>query len=322
MARKSTTERSIDSFFKQCGLGAEIDPRAFWQIAAKRHKRAAALLEDCIEARERGEDCNPYPLKNESLAFANMVASQFDSAKLRSVATWLLQEQLPFDGHRTLEVGCDNGILLCLLASLHPNGQFVGIDFCEEAILLARQRAKHFELRNIEFAVASLTPEISVEIGAGYDIVLAVTVFHEILPGRAPARQQTAMARGDIEAFSLEDVDRHLSHTLHQTPILATLQELLADDGVFISVDRWSDSRQKLRWIRLAGLHGLAVSLRRSSLLQFHSQGGMETMPLTVFGKRPLAPPSVSEILAFLSYRKVWRTFLAKQQCRKTLWRS
>jgi SAM-dependent methyltransferase len=309
VAKKAETERKIASFFKRCGISGAVDSHVFWQLAEKRHKRAATLLAACIEARERGENCNPYPIKNESLSFANMVASQFDSEKLRSVASWVLEEKLAFDGHRTLEVGCDNGILLCLLASLHPNGQFVGIDFCEEAIALARHRASDLGLQNVEFVVARLTPEISARIGAGFRVVLAVTVFHELLFDGTVAPEVIDKTRSETALFSLQDVDRHFAPTFRETHLLAIVRKLLADDGVFISVDRWPCDSQTLRWIRLAELHGLSVSLPRSSLLEFNLQGRSETLPLTVFGGQSGKPADVSEVLGFLSYRKFGELF-------------
>ncbi len=141
-----------------------MKPEQFWRLLDKRFGKTSKAFGDCVEARERGEAANPYPLKNQSLEFANAVAAQFDVAKLRSIGLWLIREQLPMTG-KVLEVGCDNGILLCLLASLYPDAQFVGIDSCEEAVVVARQRAANLELTNVEFHVTALAPGLDTVVG-------------------------------------------------------------------------------------------------------------------------------------------------------------
>ena len=82
----------IDQFFKRCGLGGQQKGEIFWRVLEKKFGSLAIQLGDCINARENGLESDPYPIKNASFDFANAVASQYDAAKLKSVAIWLLQE--------------------------------------------------------------------------------------------------------------------------------------------------------------------------------------------------------------------------------------
>ena len=126
----------IDQFFKRCGLGGQQKGEIFWRVLEKKFGPLAIQLGDCINARENGLESDPYPIKNVSFDFANAVASQYDAAKLKAVAIWLLQEGII--AGKVLEIGCDNGILLCLLAEAYPDVSFVGIDPSAPAIEIAK----------------------------------------------------------------------------------------------------------------------------------------------------------------------------------------
>lgn len=294
-------QQYVDQFFKRCNIGGQIKPEQFWRSLEKRFGKLARDLGDCIGARERGEAVNPYPIKNKSLDFANAVAAQFDTPKLKAVALWLIREKLSFTG-RIIEIGCDNGILLCLLASLHQDAHFVGIDPCAEAIAVARQRAEHLKLKNIEFRVGALDPELVNAVGSGFELVISVAVFHEIL-ANGFIGADAALMKNDGVSFSIEDTDRLFSSAQLRASVVCNIRELLRDDGHWISVDRWRTDAETLRWIRLAEGAKLSVSLSRSFLLHYKDlAAGSQTLPLTVFTKCELPPAEPCDVLAFKAY--------------------
>lgn len=58
---------------------------------------------------------------------------------------------------RYLELGCGQGLNLCLIAALHPDIDFVGIDFNPQHIAHAEGLASAAGLRNVRFVEASFT---------------------------------------------------------------------------------------------------------------------------------------------------------------------
>jgi hypothetical protein len=77
----------------------------FWRTLEKKYKLDALAFGQCINAREQGLNQDPFALKNRTLEFANAIASQFDSARLKAVALWLLQHAGIGEGKKVFEVG-------------------------------------------------------------------------------------------------------------------------------------------------------------------------------------------------------------------------
>jgi SAM-dependent methyltransferase len=57
-------------------------------------------------------------------------------------------------GGRAADVGCGHGVSTILMAKAFPNTQFVGIDYHEPSILMARRRAAEAQVRNVSFETA------------------------------------------------------------------------------------------------------------------------------------------------------------------------
>lgn len=293
----------IDQFFKRCGLGGQQKGEIFWRVLEKKFGSLAIQLGECINARENGIESDPYPIKNASFDFANAVASQYDAAKLKSVAIWLLQERIV--SGKVLEIGCDNGILLCLLAEAFPDVSFVGIDPSASAIEIAKIRASQLNISNVDFKCLPLKRGITSEIGGEFNLVFSVTVFHEVLDQDLLGHSLT-VDDGD-SGFSIEDVDASFSSQIKITDELLELNDLIATNGFFISVDRWPDYSRTLRWIRLAENANLTISMKRSSLIEYKNvDGKSEFLPLTVFTKNYDEVPRhalATDILALHSYK-------------------
>lgn len=110
-------------------------------------------------------------------------------APARLALTALLAGHTPPDLRQPfhfLDLGCGQGLNLCLLAATYPKAQFVGVDFLPEHIAHARDLAAAAELSNVQFLEGdfqTLKPaELSVE---PFDMAAA----HGILAWIAPELQ-------------------------------------------------------------------------------------------------------------------------------------
>ncbi len=295
-------QQYVELFYKKTGVGATAKPEHFWRQLAKKFGKIAHDFGDCVEAREKGENVNPYILKNSSLEFANAVASQFDSTKLKEIFVWFINQNYDLRGKKIFELGCDNGIILCLFASIFDEAQFIGIDPCEQAILLAKERANLLDLKNIEFHVGSAEKINQEYQGKKFDFILAFTVFHEILAGGLITKNIGLMKNYD-DAFSITDVDRKFNEISKSDESLSSVKASLQSGGIFISVDRWVDQNQLLKWIRLNENIGLKFSLTESVILQVKQPDStVDFLPLSVFTETDKPPMRACDVLSFRSY--------------------
>lgn len=115
-------------------------------------------------------------------------------APARLALTALLAGHTPPDltqHFRYLDLGCGQGLNLCLLAASHPRAQFVGVDFLPEHIAHGRELAAAAELSNVQFVEGDFETLSSAELGAKpFDLAVA----HGILTWIAP-ELQTALLR-------------------------------------------------------------------------------------------------------------------------------
>jgi SAM-dependent methyltransferase len=301
-SKEITAEQFIDQYFKKIGVGGYVKPEQFWRLLTKKFGKLADEFGDCVEARENGQKVDPYVLKNQTVEFANAIAAQFDVAKLRSTALWFLREQFQLNNKMVLEVGCDTGILLCMIATLFPNTKFTGIDPCEPAIKIARERAKYLELANIEFQVATLDTFVDESNQNIFDLILSVTVFHELLADGLFDLSKTIMSDSN-STFSIEEADDEFIFKCVEINDLKFLTQLLSADGKCISVDRWGTQYDLLKWIRLNEKVGLCCSMSSSNMIRFKGSSGQpEILPLTVFYKGSKAPLLACDVLSFKAY--------------------
>ena len=300
MDKNNTPAQYVDIFFKKIGIGGQIKPDHFWKQLEKKYGRKAVDFADIVEDRENGKKVDVYSIKNHSIDFANSIASQFDSSKLRSIAKALLNFSFE-DGSSFLEVGCDNGILLCLLASYYKKVNFTGIDSCEEAINLATIRANNLGLNNVKFVHHVLDENLSAKLITHYDFILTVAVFHEIFETWLD-KKNYGVIDPKLQGFSATEIQNLSSARLEIIPCLIELKKLLTEDGVIISVDRWSAFSIALQFVRLVEFHGFEVSLNESSLIKYQDfDRHTQTLPMTIYFQSNQSSVDPEDLLAFFS---------------------
>lgn len=83
-------------------------------------------------------------------------------------------------GIRVCDLGCAEGVALCLMAEAFPRSQFFGLDLAEEALQVARQEAQRQQLTNVRFLhldAASLKG--NAEFRELFDYVTAFDAIHD-----------------------------------------------------------------------------------------------------------------------------------------------
>jgi ubiquinone/menaquinone biosynthesis C-methylase UbiE len=97
--------------------------------------------------------------------------------------TWIpslngVHEQLA-KGGRVADLGCGHGASVILMAQAFPRSKFVGIDYHEAAIAVARERAKQAGVANqIRFEVA--TPRVLADSTEKFDLVCFMDSLHDM----------------------------------------------------------------------------------------------------------------------------------------------
>ncbi len=293
----------ITDFFRRCGIGQAKNEQHFWKQLDRLYGPMANRFYEIMNSRADGNKVDIYSVKNHSMEFANSIISQFDSARLREIGIWLIQENLA--PKCILEIGCDSGLISCFLANLYPETSVVGIDPCPEAVELARSRADKLGLTNVRFESSDLGKFTQQYEGQSFDLVIASVVFHEVLE-QIPELHSIQHESKQTSHFSIAEFDSWISGRLRPAAPIAGVVQHLALGARFISVDRWETCERLLTWIRLAEMSGLAICLNESNIIRFKDEGTRnksENFPLTVFYPGKGRNPQAEEILSLYGFK-------------------
>jgi SAM-dependent methyltransferase len=290
---KKDTESSVESYLRSVGIGGHRERDAFWKRLREKHGPIAEQVAHAISAREEGEEVDVYPLKNATLAVSIDVTSQYYNQMYTEFLNWFRREKFP-EPTCLLDVGCDNGILTCFYASLHPRAEVVGIDKCEQGIVCARELAHRVKLANVRFEVCDLQSLEGAFPEQSFDLIMSTAVFHEVpeFPEDVPDSGCGSIATGPGDS----DCAR----------IVADLASLLRyGTGTMVSMERCADAEILGWWIRVLNQAGLSVDVDRSTLLTYNNMyNERETLPLVVAVRsRHLTVSSVEDIPAFRMYQ-------------------
>jgi SAM-dependent methyltransferase len=290
----------IDKYFTTIGVGLPKSEAVFVKNGRKRFGRIFDEMMRVIEARADGSIEDPYETKNSSLELSLYIGEYYNSAIWRAFAQWLIREELPTP-QSVLDLGCENGILTCLLASIWPGSKVVGIDASEAAVVAARELAARLKLQNVTFEKIDELQFLTREVNK-FSFITATLSMHEMLQlpnGRKPFHW-------DEPYSSLEDV-RLTSVDEPAIAVLERVRNALAPCGLFISLDRSPTSATTWWYVQCLQEARLSVSIRRSYKVTAKARFGTEKLPIMVAKraceKREKITPG--EILSLMSFQEL-----------------
>lgn len=160
-------KKSVNAFEKEM---AKANGRAFLKLNAERQRGIGFGNQ------------NIYKAKNINAAVAKLVCRVFDYRRIRDLATYFHQD---FSGavqdKPIVELGCDCGFLLCLLAKQYPECHFLGIDPCSEGIAIAEKIARNLGLNNIKFINSTAQNWLRKQESESVSAIMSYFLWHELI---------------------------------------------------------------------------------------------------------------------------------------------
>lgn len=290
----------VEKYFTTIGVGLPKSEAVFVKRGRKRFGKTFDEMMFVIEARAHGSIEDPYEIKNSSLDLSLYVAEYSSSAIWRAFAQWLIGEERPTP-QSVLDLGCESGVLTCLLASMWPASKVVGVDRSEAAIVAARELAVRLKLENVTFERID-GPEFLTGQLSKFSLITAILSMHEILQlpnGRKPFHWEEPYC--SLEQIRLTSVDE---------PAIALLKQVrgaLTPGGQFLSLDRSPTSATTWWYAQCLEKAGLSVSIRRSYKVEAKAAFGTQKLPIIVTERTCEARKKINpdEILSLMSFREL-----------------
>ena len=115
-------------------------------------------------------------------------------------------------GGRAADVGCGHGASTILMARRFPRSQFIGIDYHEPSIAMARQRAAEAGVGNVRFEVADATSYAAKDL----DLIAFFDCLHDMADPAGAARHARAALKSDghcmiVEPYAGDRVEENLN---------------------------------------------------------------------------------------------------------------
>ena len=115
-------------------------------------------------------------------------------------------------GGRVADIGCGHGSSTILMAQAFPNSEFIGIDYHEESIETARQRAQEAGVTNARFECADATTYGERDL----DVIAFFDSLHDMADPSGAARHARQALKSDghcmlVEPFAGDSVEENLN---------------------------------------------------------------------------------------------------------------
>ncbi|MGG3471449.1 methyltransferase domain-containing protein [Neobacillus pocheonensis] len=260
---------SISAYYKTLGIKECKSKRGFWKHVTEVDSVLAEDLEPLISRKKQG---NLYEVKNETLPFSLAVESWTKSFH-HSFLTWI-NRQKHFKPKRILEIGCDNGLLACWYATSFPDAEIVGIDQSENGIRCAQELANQLDITNVSFYQIDFLELKERFLINSFDLIISVRTFHEIMgPLFIP------------KYWSLLDCLKE-NPTYGDCLYLQTVDDLLTDDGTYLSCERFENPADVGKWANSLKQANLHVQWDDCDIIDYHELGTKKRTPIIVATKR------------------------------------
>jgi SAM-dependent methyltransferase len=213
-----------------------------------------------------------FAAKNDSLSLSLDAAMLWSGELYRKQLPLLATALARTKPASIVDVGCEQGLVTCLVAAASPDSRVVGIDRCHQAVARAAELAVALELRNVRFICADVLggkpDEGNFDLLIGSRSMLGEALPNccepaELLPGELPAADGW---QAEAEAAA------------------RSLTELLKPDGMALLTER-TDSSGLLRWARALATAGL-LPTGPHALLQVEEPGGQAGFRMLEFTRR------------------------------------
>ena len=137
----------------------------------------AAVEDDVVESFRTGSGV-PYSRYPDFQAWmAEQSAARFDAALLDVILPSIPGATEALTGGATLaDIGCGSGHAIILMAKAFPNSSFVGIDFADDGLAVARERSEDAGLENVEFLNIDAA---ELDIAERFDFVTSFDAIHD-----------------------------------------------------------------------------------------------------------------------------------------------
>lgn len=149
----------VETYMQKIGLKYIKNSNEFIAgLAYRTDKNYATKVATELNARGTGHSSGNavfYKMKNESLDASIYISAAFDGGLFRHLGNLIVDNPEMFSG-RTIDMGCDCGIVTCFIAQMYPDCKITGVDINESAIENAKRLAKRLELTNVEFVCADV----------------------------------------------------------------------------------------------------------------------------------------------------------------------
>lgn len=257
---------SITEFLDSVEIAHFTSPEEFWErLHGLPNKDTAVIARTIFEERQLGR-VNPV---HSAFFFESLENSQFFHSVVSPYLDALLREldaiQLPPGD--ILELGSGAGVVACFLAQKYPEKKVVGIDLLPAVVATARKLAQLLGLSNVAFHQQEIA---GLQLEKTFGCVLSVALREEMSSGR----------QGSFGYFSaISELPNAILASA--SPLSQCVAQHLADDGLYVSLERCHDVASIATWVGEMQSVGIAPMLENSTMLTFTGVlTGAEKMPL------------------------------------------
>ena len=177
-----------------------------------------------------------YKLRSRDLDTALNICGIYDGNYYGQVCAWYYDHKDYISG-KVLDIGCDNGIITCFIASRFPECQIVGIDREFSSIEVAKQLAEKLGLTNVKFVRTDIHQYKSSTL---FDTVLSSRMTTECMSKKVREPETT----GYIDSLEKKSMDYKKSLMNYAKAI----SSLIKNDGYYIEMERLGLNQMLLGW--------------------------------------------------------------------------
>lgn len=300
--KQNVGSKAIGKTFGEVGIQKKKSLEKFYRDLENDLGQDASEFLAAVDKRSLGEDIDVHSIKNSNIELANRVFSQYDADRVREFTAWLIRENILADGQSVLEIGCDNGVFLCVCAILFPKIRFTGLDSNHAAIERAQQRAEAKGLKNVQFRY--LAPDGWVgNLGSEFDLIVTQVTMHEVLGDSSLSTDFGLELHRDSE-FSFSPKQPVPALGDDKAIYLKAIISALKPHGRYLSMERITTPNQFHAWTNALYSIGFEIDYGSCYKVSFvNHEGDSETMPVTVAAPLRGAPkPTWEDDFSFWIY--------------------